>query len=120
MAAEIIDGKAIAAQVREEVRRDVETHRERFGEAPGLATVLVGDDPASKIYVAGKHRACEEVGIRSIAHELPADVHEEDLIELVEELNADDAVNGFIVQLPLPEGIDSGRVISAIDSRKDV
>jgi methylenetetrahydrofolate dehydrogenase (NADP+)/methenyltetrahydrofolate cyclohydrolase len=120
MAAEIIDGKAIAAEVRAEVRRDVSEHRARFGEAPGLATVLVGDDPASQIYVGGKHRASEEVGIRSIAHELPADTAEDDLIELVEELNGDDAVNGFIVQLPLPDQIDPGRVIAALDPRKDV
>ena len=120
MAAEIIDGKAIAADVRAEVRREVDEHRERFGEAPGLATVLVGDDPASKIYVGGKHRASEEVGIRSIAHELPADATEADVIELVEELNADDAVNGFIVQIPLPAQIDPGRVIEAVDPRKDV
>jgi methylenetetrahydrofolate dehydrogenase (NADP+) / methenyltetrahydrofolate cyclohydrolase len=120
MAAEIIDGKAVAADVRAEVRREVDEHRERFGEAPGLATVLVGDDPASKIYVGGKHRASEEVGIRSIAHELPADTAGDDLIELVEELNGDDAVNGFIVQLPLPAQIDPGRVIAAIDPSKDV
>src|SRR2546421_9210874 len=102
MAAEIIDGKAIAAEVRAEVRLGVDSYRERFGEVPGLATVLVGDDAASKIYVAGKHRASEEVGSRSIGHELPADTPEEQLIDLVEELNADDAVNGFIGQLPLP------------------
>jgi methylenetetrahydrofolate dehydrogenase (NADP+) / methenyltetrahydrofolate cyclohydrolase len=120
MAAEIIDGKAIAADVRAEVRREVDEYRERFGEVPGLATVLVGDDPASKIYVGGKHRASEEVGIRSVAHELPADTAEDDLLELVEELNGDDSVNGFIVQLPLPGQIDPGRVIAAVDPRKDV
>jgi methylenetetrahydrofolate dehydrogenase (NADP+)/methenyltetrahydrofolate cyclohydrolase len=120
MAAEIIDGKAIAADVRAEVRREVEAHRERFGEAPGLATVLVGDDPASKIYVSGKHRASEEVGIRSVAHDLPADTTQDDLIELVEDLNDDDAVNGYIVQLPLPDHLDPGRVIAAVDPRKDV
>jgi methylenetetrahydrofolate dehydrogenase (NADP+)/methenyltetrahydrofolate cyclohydrolase len=120
MAAEIIDGKAIAADVRAQVARAVEEHRERHGEVPGLATVLVGDDPASKIYVGGKHRASEEVGIRSIGHELPGDTPEEDLVELVEELNADDAVNGFIVQLPLPDHIDPARVVAAIDPRKDV
>jgi methylenetetrahydrofolate dehydrogenase (NADP+) / methenyltetrahydrofolate cyclohydrolase len=120
MAAEIIDGKAIAADVRAEVRREVDEYRERFGEVPGLATVLVGDDPASKIYVGGKHRASEEVGIRSVAHELPADTAEDDLIELVEELNGDDSVNGFIVQLPLPGQIDPGRVIAAVDPSKDV
>jgi methylenetetrahydrofolate dehydrogenase (NADP+)/methenyltetrahydrofolate cyclohydrolase len=120
MAALIIDGKAIAADVRTQLAREVEAHRDRFGEAPGLATVLVGDDPASKIYVGGKHRASEEVGIRSIAHELPADTAEEDLVELVEELNADDSINGFIVQLPLPGHVDPARVIAAIDPRKDV
>jgi methylenetetrahydrofolate dehydrogenase (NADP+) / methenyltetrahydrofolate cyclohydrolase len=120
MAAEIIDGKAIAAEVRAEVRRGVDAYRERFGEGPGLATVLVGDDPASKIYVAGKHRASEEVGIRSIGHELPADTPEEQLIDLVEELNADSGVNGFIVQLPLPAQIDPARVVAAIDPQKDV
>jgi methylenetetrahydrofolate dehydrogenase (NADP+)/methenyltetrahydrofolate cyclohydrolase len=81
---------------------------------------LVGDDPASKIYVAGKHRACEEVGIRSIGHELPADTPEADLIELVEELNADDGVSGMIVQLPLPPQIDAAHVIGSVDPRKDV
>lgn len=120
MAAEIIDGKAIAADVRAQVARDVEAYRERFGESPGLATVLVGDDPASKIYVGGKHRASEEVGIRSIAHDLPAGMSEQDLVDLVEELNADEAVNGFIVQLPLPGHIDPARVIGAIDPGKDV
>jgi methylenetetrahydrofolate dehydrogenase (NADP+) / methenyltetrahydrofolate cyclohydrolase len=120
MAAEIIDGKAIAADVRALLARDVEAYRERFGESPGLATVLVGDDPASKIYVGGKHRASEEVGIRSIAHDLPADTSEDDLVELVEQLNADEAVNGFIVQLPLPDHIDPARVIGVIEPSKDV
>jgi methylenetetrahydrofolate dehydrogenase (NADP+)/methenyltetrahydrofolate cyclohydrolase len=118
--AEIIDGKAIAASVRAEVKRQVEAHAEQFGEAPGLATVLVGDDPASHIYVAGKHRASEEVGIRSIGHELPVETSEHDLIELVEELNGDAAVTGMIVQLPLPPQIDAGRVIASVDPRKDV
>ena len=120
VAARIIDGKAIAADVRSQLAREVEAHRERFGEAPGLATVLVGDDPASRIYVGGKHRASEEVGIRSVAHDLPADTAEEELVELVEELNSDDSVNGFIVQLPLPGHVDPARVIAAIDPRKDV
>src|SRR5436190_3023434 len=120
MAARIIDGKAIAAEVRAEVRREVDRFKERFGDAPGLATVLVGDDPASKIYIAGKHRASEEVGIHSIGHELPADTPEDQVIELVEELNADDAVSGFIVQLPLPPQIDPARVVAAVDPQKDV
>jgi methylenetetrahydrofolate dehydrogenase (NADP+) / methenyltetrahydrofolate cyclohydrolase len=120
MAAQIIDGKAIAADVRAQVAREVAEHRERYGETPGLATVLVGDDPASKIYVQNKHRAAEEIGIRSFGHDLPGDTTEDDLIDLVEELNADDAVTGFIVQLPLPDHIDPARVIGAIDPRKDV
>jgi methylenetetrahydrofolate dehydrogenase (NADP+)/methenyltetrahydrofolate cyclohydrolase len=82
--------------------------------------VLVGGDPASKIYVGNKHRAAEEVGIRSIGHELPADTTEEELLDLVEELNAEGAVTGFIVQLPLPEHIDPARVVGAIDPDKDV
>jgi methylenetetrahydrofolate dehydrogenase (NADP+) / methenyltetrahydrofolate cyclohydrolase len=118
--AEIIDGKAIAASVRAEVREEVAANRAASGDVPGLATVLVGDDPASRIYVAGKHRACEEVGMRSIAHELPADTPEADLVELVEELNSDDAVSGMIVQLPLPAQIDPARVIATIDPLKDV
>jgi methylenetetrahydrofolate dehydrogenase (NADP+)/methenyltetrahydrofolate cyclohydrolase len=118
--AEIIDGKAIAAEVRAELARDVEAHVERFGEAPGLAIVLVGDDPASKIYVGGKRRASEEVGIRFTGHELPADTPEEELLELIDDLNADDSVNGFIVQLPLPDGIDPSVVIPRIDPQKDV
>src|SRR5690348_18416863 len=98
MAAQIIDGKAIAADVRAQVAREVAEHRERYGEIPGLATVLVGDDPASKIYVGNKHRAAEEVGFRWIGHDLPGATPEHDLVDLVEELNAADAVTGFIVQ----------------------
>src|SRR3954463_2095857 len=118
--ARVIDGKAIAADVREDVRREVEAYRERYGGAPGLATVLVGDDPASKIYVSNKHRAAEEVGIRSFGHEPPADGSEEELLELIDELNADDSVHGFIVQLPVPEQIDPAQVVARIDPRKDV
>jgi methylenetetrahydrofolate dehydrogenase (NADP+)/methenyltetrahydrofolate cyclohydrolase len=117
--AEIIDGKAIAARVRADVKVDVERLREA-GTTPGLATVLVGDDPASKIYVGGKHRACEEVGIRSFGRELPADTTQEDVLALVAELNADPDVNGYLVQLPLPDQIDPAEVAAAIDPLKDV
>jgi methylenetetrahydrofolate dehydrogenase (NADP+)/methenyltetrahydrofolate cyclohydrolase len=117
--ATIIDGKAIAARVRAEVKREVDRRR-ASGEPPGLATVLVGDDEASRVYVAGKHRACEEVGIRSIRHDLAGRTTQEELLELVEELNADRAVNGIIVQLPLPSHLDAGSVIRAIDPAKDV
>jgi methylenetetrahydrofolate dehydrogenase (NADP+) / methenyltetrahydrofolate cyclohydrolase len=118
--AAIIDGKAIAAEIRAGVKQEVAAHRDQFGEAPGLATVLVGDDPASRIYVGGKHRASEEVGIESIGHELPADAPEQAVLDVVEELNAEDAVSGIIVQLPLPHHIDAGRVIDDVDPRKDV
>jgi methylenetetrahydrofolate dehydrogenase (NADP+)/methenyltetrahydrofolate cyclohydrolase len=120
VSATIIDGKELAAQIRAGVKDAVGRYASERGDVPGLATVLVGDDPSSKIYVGGKHRASEEVGIRSIAHELPADATEAEVIELVEELNADDAVNGFIVQIPLPAQIDPGRVVEAVDPRKDV
>jgi methylenetetrahydrofolate dehydrogenase (NADP+)/methenyltetrahydrofolate cyclohydrolase len=118
--ATIIDGKAIAAEIRLAVKDEVAAHRAEHGQAPGLATVLVGDDPASKIYVAGKHRASEEVGMRSLEHELPRDASESDVLDLVEELSADDAVTGMIVQLPLPPQIDPDNVIGSIDPRKDV
>src|SRR5436190_12973292 len=118
--ATIIDGKAIAAEIRLVVKDEVAAHRADYGEAPGLATVLVGDDPASQIYVAGKHRACEEVGMRSIAHQLPKKTSEDELLGLIAELNADPAVSGFIVQLPLPDQIDPAVVAAAIDPGKDV
>jgi methylenetetrahydrofolate dehydrogenase (NADP+)/methenyltetrahydrofolate cyclohydrolase len=117
--AQIIDGKAIAARVRAEVKAEVE-RLSSSGAPPALATVLVGDDPASRIYVGGKHRASEEVGIRSIGHELPASTSQEELLALVEDLNDDPGVNGFIVQLPLPEQIDPAAVAAAIDPLKDV
>jgi methylenetetrahydrofolate dehydrogenase (NADP+)/methenyltetrahydrofolate cyclohydrolase len=111
-----MDGKALAAQVRARVAEEVAEH----GGAIGLATVLVGDDPASAIYVANKRKACEEAGIESIHHELPADTTEEELLGLVDELNADDRVTGILVQLPLSVQIDDDRVIRAIDPIKDV
>ena len=120
MAATVIDGKAVSARVRGEVAAGVEAFVARHGRAPGLATVLVGDDPASEIYVRSKRRACEEVGIASIHHTQPADITQERLLALVEELAADDAVDGILVQLPLPAGMDEGEVIAAIPADKDV
>jgi methylenetetrahydrofolate dehydrogenase (NADP+)/methenyltetrahydrofolate cyclohydrolase len=120
MAAMTIDGKAVAARIREQVSAEVGALVSERGSPPGLATVLVGDDPASKIYVAGKHRACEEVGIPSIGRELPAETSEEDLLAVVGELNADPSVSGIIVQLPLPGHLDAARVTSAVDPAKDV
>jgi methylenetetrahydrofolate dehydrogenase (NADP+)/methenyltetrahydrofolate cyclohydrolase len=118
--AEIIDGKAVAAAVRDEVRAEVAAFRERIGRAPGLATVLVGDDPASATYVRNKRKACAECGITSIAHELPATTPQRALLDLVRELNARPDADGILVQLPLPNGVDAGAVIDAIDPAKDV
>jgi methylenetetrahydrofolate dehydrogenase (NADP+)/methenyltetrahydrofolate cyclohydrolase len=111
----IIDGKALAAKVREEVAVEVD----ELG-GVGLATVLVGDDPASQIYIAGKHKAATGVGIRATDLRLPADTSEEELLALLAELNADDAVDGILVQLPLPSHLDEAAVIEAIDPAKDV
>jgi methylenetetrahydrofolate dehydrogenase (NADP+) / methenyltetrahydrofolate cyclohydrolase len=116
VAATLMDGKAIAERARAEVARDVA----ELGIPVGLATVLVGDDPASHVYVRSKRNACAEAGIESFHHELPADTAEGPLLELVAELNADRRVTGILVQLPLPEQIDEDRVIRAIDPVKDV
>jgi methylenetetrahydrofolate dehydrogenase (NADP+)/methenyltetrahydrofolate cyclohydrolase len=111
-----MDGKALAAQVRAEVAREVE----EIARPVGLATVLVGDDQASAIYVRRKQEACEEVGIAPIHHELSGDISEQELLALVAELNADERVTGILVQLPLPAHMDEGRVIRSIAPVKDV
>jgi methylenetetrahydrofolate dehydrogenase (NADP+)/methenyltetrahydrofolate cyclohydrolase len=116
MSAQIIDGKESARKVKAEVAEAVSA----LGYQPGLATVLVGDDPASHTYVRGKRSDAEEVGIRSIHHELPGDVPQADLETLIEELNDDEDVDGILVQLPLPGGLDGERVVSTIDPAKDV
>ena len=114
----IIDGKAIAAKVRSEVAKAVVALRDR-GIVPGLAVVRVGEDPASAIYVRGKRKACEEVGIRSVEHHLDASTTQRRLLDLVGELNRDPAVHGILVQLPLPEQVDEEPVLDAIDPAKD-
>jgi methylenetetrahydrofolate dehydrogenase (NADP+)/methenyltetrahydrofolate cyclohydrolase len=118
--AAVIDGKAVAASVRERVSGDVEELAGEIGRPPGLATVLVGDDPASAIYVRRKHEACEEVGIRSFDHQPDASISQADLEELVDELNGNDEVDGILVQLPLPGELDQAPVIAALDPAKDV
>jgi len=120
MTARIIDGKAVAGRVRERVADEVAELTPRLGREPGLATVLTGDDPASHVYVRNKREACEQAGMRSIHHELPADSPPDRLLDLVDELNADDAVDGILVQLPLPEAIDQDAVVNRIDVAKDV
>jgi methylenetetrahydrofolate dehydrogenase (NADP+) / methenyltetrahydrofolate cyclohydrolase len=118
--ARIIDGKAVAATVRARVADEVSAFEAERGRTPVLVTVIVGDDEASKVYVAGKHRACEEVGIRSRHHGLSAEASEDELLELVAELNRNSDVDGILVQLPVPDQIDPDRVVAAIDPAKDV
>ncbi|MFA7266311.1 MAG: tetrahydrofolate dehydrogenase/cyclohydrolase catalytic domain-containing protein, partial [Candidatus Nanopelagicales bacterium] len=118
MTATVLDGKAVAAQIKNELRTRVDALRER-GVTPGLGTVLVGDDPGSHSYVAGKHRDCAEVGIESIRVDLPADASEELVLEHVDRLNEDPTCTGYIVQLPLPKGIDQERVLERMDPGKD-
>ena len=120
MAATLIDGKAIAASVRAEVKANVEQLSARTGIRPGLAVVLVGEDPASQIYVRNKEKAADEVGFLSHRINLPAETEEQELLAVVSRLNADLSVHGILVQLPLPKQIDSSKVIEAIDPGKDV
>ncbi|MFF5702396.1 bifunctional methylenetetrahydrofolate dehydrogenase/methenyltetrahydrofolate cyclohydrolase [Streptomyces sp. NPDC012794] len=118
MTAQILDGKATAAAIKSELKARVEQLKAR-GVTPGLGTLLVGDDPGSRWYVNGKHKDCAEVGIASIQRELPATASQEDIEAVVRELNADPACTGYIVQLPLPKGIDTNRVLELMDPAKD-
>lgn len=119
-AARLIDGKAVAAQVRAEVAARARAFQARFGRAPGLAVVQVGEDPASTVYVRNKRRSCLDVGIESFAHDLSAAATEGELLSLVAQLNADTRVDGILLQMPLPKGLDASRIIDAIDPAKDV
>ena len=118
--AKIIDGKAIAADLRSDVAAEVRRLQRAYGLQPGLAVVLVGDNPASKSYIAGKSRAVIEAGMRPFDYHLAADASESDLIALIQDLNADPAVHGILVQMPLPPQIDTARVIASVDPEKDV
>ena len=120
VAARLIDGKAVAAAVRERVAGEVAEFKAETGRSPALATVIVGDDPASKIYVDMKHKACREAGMGSVHHGLGAETSEDELLELVGNLNDDVDVDGILVQLPLPGQIDPNRVVAKIDTGKDV
>jgi len=120
MSATIIDGKTFAAGLRARIADGVTAFRAQAGRAPGLAVVLVGEDPASNVYVRSKGKATREAGMESIEHRLPADVPAEDLLALVATLNADPTIDGILVQLPLPKHIDEQTVIAAIDPDKDV
>jgi methylenetetrahydrofolate dehydrogenase (NADP+)/methenyltetrahydrofolate cyclohydrolase len=120
MTARIIDGKAVAAELRAQVAREVAALKAAGEPVPGLHVVLVGEDPASKVYVASKEKLAAEIGMNSVAHRLPAETTEAALLAKLAELNADDGVDGILVQLPLPKHIDTGRIIDAIDPAKDV
>jgi methylenetetrahydrofolate dehydrogenase (NADP+)/methenyltetrahydrofolate cyclohydrolase len=120
MAARVIDGKAVAGAVKERVKVDLAAYEEASGRTPGLATVLVGEDPASEVYVGMKVKACEEVGIRSINQQPEAAIRQEELEALVEELNADEEVDGILVQMPLPDHLDPDRIVAILDPLKDV
>ena len=120
VSATIIDGKAIAAEVRAQVALDVAAFTARHGRAPGLATVLVGEDPASAVYVGGKQKASEEVGISGFRHDLPADATREQVVQLIEQLNADPSVSGILCQLPVPDHLDGVELTGLVDPGKDV
>ena len=116
----IISGKAVAAEVREGLKAEVEALVKDTGIRPGLSVILVGDDPASQVYVRNKKKACEKAGINSVEHRLPADTIEVELLKLIGELNVDSSVHGILVQLPLPDGLNEDKVLEAIDPSKDV
>jgi len=120
MAAKILDGNKVAQEMRAEMAEEIRALKEEHGITPGLAVVLVGDDPASQVYVRNKGRACEQVGIRSDTYRFPADYPEEELLGLISKLNDDPEVHGILVQLPLPKHIDEEKVLYAIDPNKDV
>ncbi len=119
MKAKIIDGKAIAADVRREIQADVESLK-KSGQTPGLAVVLVGNDPASEVYVRNKNRACEKAGIRSITQKFPIDISEKELLNNINHLNNDPTWHGILVQLPLPKHINTQKIIEAVHPQKDV
>ncbi|MCI0508046.1 MAG: bifunctional methylenetetrahydrofolate dehydrogenase/methenyltetrahydrofolate cyclohydrolase FolD [Gammaproteobacteria bacterium] len=120
MTAQIIDGKAIAAALRQNIKQRVDQRIARGLRAPGLAVILVGQDPASQVYVGSKRKACEEVGFKSLAYDLPASASAEELLKLIDDLNADDTIDGILVQLPLPAHIPSETIIERIRPDKDV
>ncbi|SES83470.1 bifunctional methylenetetrahydrofolate dehydrogenase/methenyltetrahydrofolate cyclohydrolase FolD [Thalassotalea agarivorans] len=120
MSATLIDGKDIAKQLRTSVKQRVEQRLDKGLRAPGLAVILVGQDPASQVYVGSKRKACEEVGFVSKSYDLPAQTSETELLDLITQLNNDSEIDGILVQLPLPEGLDANLVIEHIDPKKDV
>ncbi len=120
MTASILDGKALAGVLREEIRLETEQFQSESGITPGLAVILVGDDPASGVYVRNKETATVKAGMKSVMKRLPASTTTEELLSLVQQLNADPSIHGILVQLPLPKGIDERKILHAIDPKKDV
>jgi methylenetetrahydrofolate dehydrogenase (NADP+)/methenyltetrahydrofolate cyclohydrolase len=120
MSAEIIDGKKIAEDIREGLAKEIDELKQQHGITPGLAVVLVGENPASQVYVRMKNKACHKIGIYSEQHTMPADTKEEDVLKKVDELNKDDKIHGILVQLPLPSHINEQKVINSILPEKDV
>ena len=120
MTAEILDGKAVAKQIRHELASEVAQFVKASGQTPKLAAILVGDDPASQVYVRNKERACEKAGIASEVHRMDAATSQNELLELIQRLNDDESVSGILVQLPLPNQIDEQLVLDAVNATKDV
>lgn len=120
MAATLLDGKRLAQTIQNEIHVQAESFAQKYGRRPGLAAVLVGDNPASQVYVRGKRKACQQVGLESWLHHLPRETREEELLDLVARLNADPLVDGILVQLPLPAQIRERRVIESVSALKDV
>ena len=120
MSYELIDGKLVASKIREEIKDRVAEIKSKHSRIPGLAAILVGEDPASEIYVRNKRKACEDVGIYSEEHKLSGDIAQEDLLKLINRLNGDENINGILVQLPLPEHIDDSTVLNSVSPEKDV
>ena len=116
----LIDGKKVSKEIRDRLKQETVELKSKTGRVPGLATVLVGDDPASAVYVRNKNKICQEIGFQSFGKNLPTETSEKELLEIINELNENDEVNGILVQLPLPEHIDSEKILLAIDPEKDV
>ncbi len=120
MTAQIIDGNRIAGQIRNELKLEIEDLKQKHNLVPGLAAVLVGDDPASRIYVNQKEKDCLEIGIFSERHDLPANTRQSYLLELIDQLNKNSRIHGILVQVPLPKQINEAEVLFAIDPKKDI
>ena len=120
MDAKIIDGKLISASIREKIKEKTNAIKDKYSRVPGLAAVLVGEDPASQIYVRNKRKSCEDVGIYSEEHKLPESTTQDELLELINKLNNDKKINGILVQLPLPKHIDDSLILNSVSSEKDV